>query len=236
MVFTELLKKEVRKRCHMRCCLCHELGVEIHHIVPQEQGGPDSPDNAAPLCPTCHERYGANPEKRKFIREARENWYSICDQRYRSDSGKIDELYKLLSQHLTNKPPSGSKATGLTLAELMRWLYALDVTKRNVKCEHVEFAYEFIFGGSVDEEVDNIKREFADKLGVLSAKRLCAFGLYHWGKSLDDGVTVDELESLVRSIAISMIMILLHSEVGTNGPFISIGITDNDDLRAWTNS
>ena len=98
MPFTEKLKSKVRRKAHLACCLCKEMGVEVHHIIPEEDGGPDTEDNAAPLCPTCHETYGANPRKRKFIREARELWYEICEKRYASDADRIDELNRLLKQ------------------------------------------------------------------------------------------------------------------------------------------
>lgn len=78
MPFPETLKLLVRRRAHFRCCVCRSVGVEIHHIVPQEESGPDTEDNAAPLCPSCHELYGANPTKRKFIREARDFWFETC--------------------------------------------------------------------------------------------------------------------------------------------------------------
>ncbi|MFL6207683.1 MAG: HNH endonuclease [Pyrinomonadaceae bacterium] len=96
MPFTESLKLKVKRRVHFACCLCHALGVEIHHIIPQNEGGPDTEENAAPLCPSCHETYGANPEKRKFIREARELWYEICEKRFASDPDKLDEIGKLI--------------------------------------------------------------------------------------------------------------------------------------------
>jgi hypothetical protein len=70
--------------------------VEVHHIVPQEENGTDTEDNAAPLCPTCHEIYGMNPDKRKFIREARDLWYEICERRFASDADRLDEIKRLL--------------------------------------------------------------------------------------------------------------------------------------------
>lgn len=82
----------------MACCLCKEMGVEVHHIVPQEENGPNTDDNAAPLCPSCHETYGANPQKRKFIREARELWYEICAKRFASDPERLDEIKRLLKK------------------------------------------------------------------------------------------------------------------------------------------
>lgn len=96
MTFTETLKSRVRKKSHLSCCLCKAIGVEVHHIIPQEEGGLDLEENAAPLCPSCHETYGANPQKRKFIREARDLWYEICEKRYASDPDRLDEIKRLL--------------------------------------------------------------------------------------------------------------------------------------------
>lgn len=96
MAFPEPLKLDLRRKAHFCCCLCHSLGVEIHHIVPQAEGGPDSEDNAAPLCPSCHETYGANPLKRKFLREARNFWYELCAQRYATDPDRLDEISEQL--------------------------------------------------------------------------------------------------------------------------------------------
>jgi hypothetical protein len=96
MAFTETLKAKIRRKAHLACCLCKAIGVEVHHIVPQEEGGPDTEDNAAPLCPSCHEIYGANPQKRKFIREARDLWFEICARRYAPDADRLDEIKNLL--------------------------------------------------------------------------------------------------------------------------------------------
>src|SRR5690606_3352803 len=81
MAFPESLKATLRARAKFRCCLCEALGVELHHIVPQAEGGTDEEENAAPLCPSCHETYGANPVKRKLIREARDHWYKLVASR-----------------------------------------------------------------------------------------------------------------------------------------------------------
>ena len=96
MAFSEALKLKVRKKAHLSCCVCKAPGVEVHHIIPQEENGPDTEENAAPLCPSCHEVYGANPQKRKFIREARDLWYEICAKRYASDADRLDEIKSLL--------------------------------------------------------------------------------------------------------------------------------------------
>ena len=101
MAFSEALKLAVKKKSHFSCCLCHSLGVEVHHIVPRAEDGQDSEDNAAPLCPSCHETYGANTQKRKFIREAREFWYEICGKRYATDPDRLDEISEKLKNAVT---------------------------------------------------------------------------------------------------------------------------------------
>lgn len=83
MPFAEKLKRAVRDRADGRCCIggCHKVDVDIHHIVPQADDGPDTEENAAPLCAGCHRAYGGDPGKRKMIREHRDRWYrSVADQ------------------------------------------------------------------------------------------------------------------------------------------------------------
>ena len=83
MGFPESLKVEIRKRANFRCCWCRRPSdsytVEIHHIIPKSEGEDNTFDNAAPLCPNCHDTYGGNPQKRKQIRERRDDWYEKCD-------------------------------------------------------------------------------------------------------------------------------------------------------------
>ena len=75
--FTEALKKKIRDRANLRCCIagCHKPDIDIHHIVPRAAGGESTEDNAAPLCAGCHRAYGGDPTKRKMIREHRDKWY-----------------------------------------------------------------------------------------------------------------------------------------------------------------
>ena len=102
MAFSETIKLEVKRKSHFTCCLCHSTGpVEVHHIDSQAEGGPDTLDNAAPLCPSCHETYGANPTKRKFIREARDHWYEICATRYAGDPTPLVEILDQLGKIAT---------------------------------------------------------------------------------------------------------------------------------------
>ena len=52
----------------------------------------ESAAEPAPLCPSRHGTYGGNPEKRKFIREIRDDWYEICEGRY---MGHPDDLAQI---------------------------------------------------------------------------------------------------------------------------------------------
>ncbi|WP_342756644.1 HNH endonuclease signature motif containing protein [Kineothrix sedimenti] len=80
MPFTEKIKLEAKKRSNFRCCICHKIFVEVHHILPEADGGSDTIDNAAPLCSSCHDLYGGNPEKRKQIRQMRDYWWDQMDE------------------------------------------------------------------------------------------------------------------------------------------------------------
>ncbi len=103
MAFNEKQKLAVRRRAHFMCCLCHSPYVEVHHIIPEAESGPNSEGNAAPLCPYCHETFGSNPTKRNFIKQARDSWYQICEKRYSSDPKRLDKIATQLKQAATKE-------------------------------------------------------------------------------------------------------------------------------------
>jgi hypothetical protein len=107
MPFSEELKLRVKKQAAFQCCRCREIGVEVHHIVPEEAGGPDTEDNAAPLCPNCHTWFGDNPKKRKEIGQMRDWWYEVCRDKYgdREDvtAKKLDELLGWMRSESANE-------------------------------------------------------------------------------------------------------------------------------------
>ena len=65
--------------------------------------GADVEDNAAPLWPSYHEIYGANPTKRKLIREARDVWFEICGRRYSPEQGLLRELRELMQTQVSGE-------------------------------------------------------------------------------------------------------------------------------------
>ena len=96
MPFPEKTKLQVKKKSAFRCCRCHEIGIDVHHIIPESEGGPNSIDNAAPLCQNCHDRFGANPEKRKELIQMRDWWYEVVKEKYVGESEKIKEINDLV--------------------------------------------------------------------------------------------------------------------------------------------
>ncbi len=78
MAFSENVKLDAKRRANFSCVICKEPFVEVHHIIPQSERGEDTIENAAPLCASCHDRYGGNPDKRKQIRQMRDWWWEIC--------------------------------------------------------------------------------------------------------------------------------------------------------------
>ena len=103
MEFNEQQKLAVKRRAHFMCCLCHKPYVEAHHIIPEAESGQNTKDNAAPLCPYCHEVFGSDPTKRNFIKQARDNWYEICEKRYSSNPERLDKIAIQLKQAATKE-------------------------------------------------------------------------------------------------------------------------------------
>lgn len=91
MAFSEKLKLEIKRRADFRCCRCREIGIEVHHIVPEAEGGASTEENAAPLCPNCHTWFGDNPKKRKEIAQMRDWWYEACHANYAGREDKTDK-------------------------------------------------------------------------------------------------------------------------------------------------
>lgn len=97
MVFSESIKQEVRRKACYRCCICEKPRfLHIHHIIPSENGGSDLIENAAALCVQCHDTYGHEKGKRKWIRERRNWWYEQC--KYKTNKGINFEIFEQLNK------------------------------------------------------------------------------------------------------------------------------------------
>ena len=106
MAFSERDKNIVKKKSAFRCCRCQQIGVEIHHIIPEKEGGKDDIDNAAPLCAKCHADFGDNPTKRKELREMRDWWYEQATNMFKLnpyDEQATEKLSALVQAVQENK-------------------------------------------------------------------------------------------------------------------------------------
>jgi len=102
MPFDQSIRTKALLWCDRHCCLCKKacgVNIEVHHLLPESEGGGDEIDNAIPLCFDCHSdvmRYN--------------------DQHPRGTKFKIDELkarreqvYEEFTRHLV--PPVDGQIT-----------------------------------------------------------------------------------------------------------------------------
>ena len=156
MPFTEALKLKIKQKSNWQCCICEAYYVEVHHIISQEEGGPDTEDNAAPLCPNCHDIYGPNSRKRKFIKEKRNDWYAKCKNKY-----LINSLVETLNKRLEKV---------VTIEELKGFEKNL-LSKINVK-QPQESQQNLGFKPSLNEDIKNLikQKEFVKAVNVLKER------------------------------------------------------------------
>lgn len=239
MPFQSSVALEVRRKCHFQCCLCKSIGVEIHHIVPQAEGGSDLPENAAPLCPTCHETYGANRIKRKFIREARDFWYEVCAKRYASDASALHAIESAIARVATKEdvhdlraqvadaltafkaPPHtisipvvkarpGAKRR-LDIGDLLILVHATSMERSAMQIEMLCIRDLWPVG---KDDWRGIYKTFITRFGELSLRHLAARALTL--EQVPSADTIDEeplLSALTRMRIEAMCMVLVDAEL-----------------------
>src|SRR5680860_1676468 len=91
MGFTAKIKEDILVASARHCCVCHRykgVKIEIHHIIPKEQGGEDTFENSIALCFDCHSDAGhyfaQHPKGTKFsikeLKKHKESWFSIVEK------------------------------------------------------------------------------------------------------------------------------------------------------------
>jgi len=91
MGFTPKIKEDILVASARHCCVCHRykgVKIEIHHIIPKEQGGEDTFENAIPVCFDCHSDAGhyfaKHPKGTKFsikeLKKHKESWFKIVEK------------------------------------------------------------------------------------------------------------------------------------------------------------
>ena len=90
-MFSDDIKLKAMVACGRRCCICHKFcgnNMEVHHIKAKADGGPDTFENAIPLCFDCHamvRQYDPkHPKGIKFsekeLIQHRDNWYAAVKE------------------------------------------------------------------------------------------------------------------------------------------------------------
>lgn len=132
LAFPEDVKKEARERARYTCVWCQrrEYFLEVHHIQPQEQGGPDTLDNAAPLCPQCHTHIGPNDDLRKQLRERRDWWWHECAREAPTANVALFEKTNAMYERIQSMEAQGQRTEGL-LNELKAVILGADDRRRD---------------------------------------------------------------------------------------------------------
>jgi hypothetical protein len=260
MAFTEATKYEVKKIAHLSCCVCKSIGIEIHHIVPKSEGGSDEIDNAAPLCPSCHETYGANSQKRKFIKESRDIWYDICSKRYLGDIDRIDQLrddIKILSnqlaatdlskniaEHLLNKLKesqffaSNYDEISWSIGDIIRFLLNYKEPIDPEQNANIDVCYSFLYnirGGNdeLNKEYDVLKNNFLTAFGNIIARKLTINLIQHSQINWFTRVSEDSLQKLMSANFLAMLLLLHHKDLNPQEFSLNVIFNKNEDLEAW---
>jgi len=87
--FSDKEAVELLAQCHRRCCICHRFcgfKMELDHIEPKKDGGPDTINNAIPVCFECHAEIHAyndkHPRGRKYrpneLKKHKDQWLELC--------------------------------------------------------------------------------------------------------------------------------------------------------------
>jgi hypothetical protein len=167
MSFSEKVKIEAKKKAGFRCVICQEPFVEVHHIIPQKEGGEDTINNAAPLCSRCHDLYGDNPSKRKQIRQMRDHWYEVMEKR---NTGKLSDLNPIRPDHerinaLRDKSIQHTVFAEENFQTAARMLYKLIYTAQQKFPNQKRILYLDIEGhrnnaGGYDRDMLELQKEF----------------------------------------------------------------------------
>ncbi len=107
MAFSEKIINQVKEIADFMCCRCKHISFEVHHIIPLKDDGPDTLNNAAPLCPNCHADFGDNSLKRKEITQMRDLWYKRVKEKYNQQPpinyGVLNSINSKLEALATNQ-------------------------------------------------------------------------------------------------------------------------------------
>jgi hypothetical protein len=216
MPFSEEVKYQVKRLSHQTCCVCKSIGIEIHHIIPQSEKGEDTLDNAAPLCPSCHETYGQNPTKRKFIREARDIWYEICDRRYTVSNETLNKILSKLEgiegALFTKKALSNNEP--LTFGQIIEFFLKFKYPTDTDSTKNFEVTFQFLFGtigdkkNDFDDEFNERRDFFYETFGRMFSEKIVLYLIHRLNINWSVGVDEITLSHLLNAAFVIIVCII----------------------------
>jgi hypothetical protein len=76
---SDRLRRMMLEESRNRCCICHEYGeVDVHHMVPQAEGGQTIYDNLIVVCPSCHRMCHASCLPARRLQAIKDAWLHYC--------------------------------------------------------------------------------------------------------------------------------------------------------------
>ncbi|MBP7773865.1 HNH endonuclease [Candidatus Gracilibacteria bacterium] len=217
MPFPEKIKLKIKKQANFCCCICQEIGVELHHIIPSAEGGPNTEENAAPLCPNCHETYGANPTKRKFIKEAKEHWIDTCKQKLKQGNFiNIGDLMGVLEKTYGLKKKEHGKKTALLLKDLFNFLLSYKDPAKEKNIKNFEITYASIFGIEHNKEFTEVSDRYFEEFGSILTKKLVLYIINILKIDWINGISGEKIEQSISLAFALMLIFLAHPEISKN--------------------
>jgi len=219
--FTAKTIASIRRQSHFSCCLCFSKGIHIHHITPKSEGGTNKPENAAPLCPSCHETFGHNQNKRTMIIKARNEWYKICHKRFLS-TDRVASLENRLSvvEKLLEKKKSPDKISDfLNIDQLFARLCIathLQATINNsdqlstISLLHIFLEKRFWY----DSELRTLRKNILKEFGIFLTSKILLQALHDCNIKIGYGLSSSIFIKVLNIFQINVLAIVNRSFLG----------------------
>ncbi len=115
MPFSNKIREDVLVKSQRHCCICHRFTgtrIEVHHIVPESQGGPNTIDNAIALCFNCHAEAGHyNPQHPRGLKYSpseltkhRDRWWLACEKNSQNGQTPAEKYKYQVNSRYSDQP------------------------------------------------------------------------------------------------------------------------------------
>lgn len=175
MGFPQQVRDDALVACARHCCLCHRfcgLKIEIHHIKPKASGGPDSFENAIPLCFDCHadmRTYDSkHPKGTKYseneLKHFRDNWYQKVGNSNGIQLAASVETDKHIYKKLLSTLPWNGSLSFININNFAGFSFPVDYLDQLVAFQYLcdNPTFEFI-----DSDLESTKAELLNNINIF---------------------------------------------------------------------